>query len=343
MARQCRAVVVSEYGAPDVMQLTTKPVPQPEAGQVQLRVEAAGVNPSDTYQRLGPGGPWAKLPHLLPKLPYTPGKDGAGVITAVGAGVSAFSVGDRVYTNGSLTGTFAEYAVCTVAQVFPLPDGVSFAEGAGVGVPAATAYKAIWPRGGLQAGDSLLIHGASGAVGLAATNMASAAGCTVVGTAGSAAGEAAVLAAGAVAAVNHKAEGYLAAAVAALPDGCGGFDVLLENAAHANLPADMGVMAKGGRVCIVGSKAQEVGLNPRLTMPKEVDIRGVFLSASSPDEIGAIHAELYKLMVAGSFKPVVGMTLGLEQAALSHVEVMAPSAGGAVGNIVVAPQQKAAM
>ena len=101
------------------------------------------------------------------------------------------------------------------------------------------------------------------------------------------------MAAGATAAVNHKEEGYLQAAKAALPEGSDGFDVLLENAAHANLPADMGVMAKAGRVCIVGSKAQEVGLNPRLTMPKEVDIRGVFLSASSPAEIAEIHSALY--------------------------------------------------
>eukprot|EP01048_Picozoa_sp_COSAG05_P025670 COSAG05_NODE_6641_length_927_cov_0.879227_1_plen_208_part_10 len=206
-AGRCRAVVVSEYGAPEVMKVTTKEIPAPAAGQVQIRVEAAGVNPSDTYQRLGPAGPWASLPHLLPKLPYTPGKDSAGIVTALGEGVAGLSIGDRVYTNGSVTGTFAEYAVCTTGQVFPLPDGITFAQGAGVGVPAATAYKAIWQRGALQRGESLLVHGASGAVGLAAVAMAAAAGCTVVGTAGSAAGEAAILAAGAVAAVNHKTEG----------------------------------------------------------------------------------------------------------------------------------------
>lgn len=198
-----------------------------------MKVEAAGVNPSDTYQRLGPDGPWAATPHLLPKLPYTPGKDGAGTVEALGAGVTEFSVGDRVYTNGSTTGTFAEFAVCGVEQCFLLPDGISFAQGAGVGVPCATAYRAIWQRGALQPSESLFVHGASGAVGLAAVQMAVAAGCFVCGTAGSPAGEAAVAAAGAQCVVNHKTEGYLDRARGALPEGSSGYDVLLENAAHA--------------------------------------------------------------------------------------------------------------
>ena len=200
--------------------------------QVLVKVEAAGVNPSDTYQRLGPDGPWSATPHLLPKLPYTPGKDGAGTVEALGPGVTEFGVGDRVYTNGSVTGTFAEYAVCGVGQCFRLPDKVSFAQGAGVGVPCATAYRAIWQRGGLRPTESLFVHGASGAVGLAAVQMAVAAGCFVCGTAGSPAGEAAVAAAGAQCVVNHKSEGYLAEAKAVLPEGSAGYDVLLENAAH---------------------------------------------------------------------------------------------------------------
>lgn len=277
---ECRSVIVKEFGDPSVMKLTKKTIPQPASGQVQISVEAAGVNPSDTYQRLGPNGPWAATPHLLPKLPYTPGKDGSGVITAVGEGVTNFEVGDRVYTNGSITGMFAEFAVCNTNQVFPLPDNISFSQGAGIGVPAATAYKALLMRAGIKKGESLLIHGASGAVGLAATNIAVACGCTVVGTASSQAGEAAVIAAGATAVVNHKKPGYLEEAVSAIADKSNGFDVLLENAADINLVNDTSVMAKNGRICIVGSKAKPIPFNPRLTMPKELDIRGVFLSAS---------------------------------------------------------------
>ena len=206
--------------------------------QILIKVEAAGVNPSDTYQRLGPDGPWAATPHLLPKLPYTPGKDGAGTVKAIGPGVTKFRVGDRVYTNGSLTGTFAEYAFCSIGQCFALPDNISFAQGAGVGVPCATAYRAIWQRGMLLPTESLFVHGASGAVGLAAVQMAVAAGCFVCGTAGSPAGEAAVAAAGAQCVVNHKTNGYLEKAKAALPEGSGGYDVLLENAAHAVRDSD---------------------------------------------------------------------------------------------------------
>ena len=192
---------------------------RPARCQVLVKVEAAGVNPSDTYQRLGPDGPWSATPHLLPKLPYTPGKDSAGTVEALGPGVTKFGVGDRVYTNGSVTGTFAEYAVCGVEQCFRLPDNISFAQGAGVGVPCATANRAIWQRGGLRPTEALVVHGASGAVGLAAVQMAVAAGCFVCGTAGSAAGEAAVAAAGAQCVVNHKTEGYLAEAKAALEEG----------------------------------------------------------------------------------------------------------------------------
>ena len=237
VATVCRAVVVSEYGDADQLKLTQKDVPTPAEGQVLIQVHAAGVNPSDTYQRLGPAGPWAATPHLLPQLPYTPGKDGAGVVAALGPGVTEFALGDRVYTNGSLSGTFAEYALCTAGQCFALPAAVSFAQGAGVGVPAATAYRALWQRGELKPSESLLVHGASGAVGLAAVQMAVAKGCFVVGSAGSPAGEAAVAAAGAQFVVNHKEEGYLEAAKAALPEGSSGFDVVLENAAQCVPPA----------------------------------------------------------------------------------------------------------
>ena len=168
----------------------------------------------------------------------------------------------------------------------------------------------------------------------------------MVGTAGSESGEQAVRDAGAIGVVNHKNSGkhYLKDALNILKNYNGGeerykngFDVLLENRADLNLSNDTSVMARRGRILIVGSRATEIGLNPRLTMPNELDIRGVFLAASSPEEIKGIHARLYTSMLQGQLKPRVGLKLRLDQADVSHVEVMNPSAGGACGNIVVLP------
>lgn len=335
-----KAIVASSFGPPDVLQLQTVPVPSPSAGQVLLKMYAAGVNPSDTYVRLGPHGPWAATPHLLPTPPFTPGKDGAGVIQQLGDGVSGMAVGDRVYTTGSHTGTCAEHAVCAAETVHPLPDRISFAQGACVGVPCATAHRALITRCAAKPGEAVLVHGASGAVGLAATQLAVELGCSVVGTAGTAAGEAAIAALGATA-VNHRAEGYLDAARAALPTASDGlFDVVLEMAAHANLVSDVSVLRTGGRVAIVGSTPQPVSLNPRLLMPKEISLHGVFLPAASAAEKEATHRALYDAMDRGALRPIVGTALPLAEAARAHMEIMEPSAGGKVGNIVLVVREE---
>ena len=158
----CKAVVVSEFGGPEVLTVGTKPVPTPGDGEVLVNIKASGVNPSDTYVRLGPKGPWAVTPHLIPPLPFTPGKDGAGVVAAIGPGVSGLQQGDRVYVFGPNSGTMAEYCLCKAAVVCPLPAGLSFAEGACIGVPAATAYRALLQRGEAKAGDAVLTGIASG-------------------------------------------------------------------------------------------------------------------------------------------------------------------------------------
>ena len=330
-----RAIVAATFGPPEVMKSTIVPaLAPPRKGQVLLKMYAAGVNPSDTYIRLGPAGPWAATPHLLPGLPYTPGKDGAGVVEAVGEGVTAFAPGNRVYTSASLSGTFAEYALCSAESVHPLPDRVSFAQGACVGVPCATAYRALFTRCAVAAGDAVFIHGASGAVGLAATQLAVAAGCTVVGSAGTPNGEQMVAKLGATA-VNHRAAGYLEAATAALPAGKTGFDVVLEMAAHANLVTDLGLLQHGGRLAIIGSKPEPIALNPRLLMPRELSVLGVFMPAASAAEKHATHRALYASMERGELTPVVGAIFALDDAPSAHREIVAPTAGGKVGNIVV--------
>src|SRR5262245_36950332 len=131
-----KAIVVREFGGPDVLKLEEIPMPRAAAGQVLVRVKAAGVNPYDTYMRAGTYA-------IKPPLPYTPGSDAAGTIEAVGPGVSTFKPGDRVYSANTLSGAYAECTLALESQVHPLPDRVSFPQGAGVWVPYGTAYHGL--------------------------------------------------------------------------------------------------------------------------------------------------------------------------------------------------------
>src|SRR5260370_26070643 len=171
-----KAIVVHQFGGPEVLKLEEVPTPNPAAGQVLVRIGAAGVNPYDTYTR---NGTYA----IKPALPYTPGGDAAGIVEAVGSGVTKVKPGDRVYTANTVTGAYAEYALALEKQVHPLPAKITLAQGAGVWVPYGTAYHALHQRTRAHAGETVLIHGASGGVGTAAVQMARAIGLTVFGTA----------------------------------------------------------------------------------------------------------------------------------------------------------------
>jgi len=176
-----KAIQVHAFGPPEKMTFEDLPAPLPGPGQVVVSVKAAGVNPVDTYIRSG-----LYRPDL--KLPYTPGIDAGGVIQAIGEGVNHRSVGQRVYVAWSLTGTYAEQVLCNEFQTHPLPDSVSFGQGAAIGVPYGAAYRALFQRAGAQAGESVLVHGASGGVGIAAIQLARKAGMRVIGTVGTEAG-----------------------------------------------------------------------------------------------------------------------------------------------------------
>ena len=185
-----KTIVVRSFGGPEVLKLEDAPEPKAERGQVVVAIRAIGINPVETYVR---SGTYARQPNL----PYTPGSDAAGIVESVGADVAEFSPGDRVYVNASLSGTYAEKALCEPKSVHRLPEKISFEQGAALGVPYATAYRALFLRGGAIAGENVLIHGASGGVGIAAVQLARAAGMTVIGTASTEAGRKLVLEAGA--------------------------------------------------------------------------------------------------------------------------------------------------
>lgn len=318
-----KAIRVRQFGEPEVMQVETVPDPQPGPGEVLVRIKAVGVNPVDTYIRAGSYG---KLP-----MPYTPGMDAAGLIEAVGMGVRGFKAGDRVYTSGTLTGAYAEKALCKVEQVHPLPERVTFAQGAGINIPYATAYRSLFHKAQAKAGEVVLIHGASGGVGVAAVQIARAAGLTVIGTAGSDKGLALVREQGAHHVLDHRKADYLAQ-VMTLSDGRG-VDVVLEMLANVNLGKDLTIVAPGGRVVVIGSRGS-VEVSPRELMVRDATVLGMVLFNATPPETASIHAALVAGLENGTLRPVVGRELPLAEAPQAHRAVME---AGAYGKIVLIP------
>jgi NADPH2:quinone reductase len=319
-----KAIKIHEFGGPEVLRLEDVPEPAPGAGQVVVRVRAAGVNPVDTYIRSG-------VHAVKPGLPYTPGLDAAGEVEAVGEGVTRVCAGQRVYLAGSLSGTYAELALCDESQCHPLPERISFAQGAAVFTPYVTAYRALFHRANAKPGETVLVHGASGGVGTAAVQLARAAGLRVVGTAGTEEGRRLALEEGAHEVLDHRAPGYLEQ-LGALTSGRG-VDVILEMLANVNLDKDLGALARGGRVVVIGSRGT-VEINPRQAMMRDAAILGMTLLNASPQELVSIHAALGAGLAAGTLRPVVGRELPLADAARAHEEVLKP---GAHGKIVLIP------
>jgi NADPH2:quinone reductase len=305
------------------MKLEDGPEPSPGPGQVTIRVGAVGVNPVDTYIR---SGTYARKP----SLPYTPGTDVAGTVVKVGAGVVATKSGDRVYAHAAVGG-YADVALCEDWQAHPLPARVSFAQGAAMGVPYATAWRALFIRAHAHAGETVLVHGGSGGVGTAAIQIARAAGMQVIATAGTADGAALVKSQGAHHVLNHR-EGHYMQQIPNLTGGRG-VDVVLEMLANVNLDRDLDVLAAGGRVVVIGNRGR-VEIDPRKAMGKDAAILGMTLFNATRPELHQIHAGLTAGLENGTLTPVVARELPLSDAVKSHVAVMEP---GALGKIVLVP------
>ncbi|TAK05513.1 MAG: NADPH:quinone reductase [Candidatus Manganitrophaceae bacterium] len=318
-----KAIRVHQFGGPEVLKLEEVPDLRPGRGEVLVRIKAIGVNPVDTYRRAGSN------PDLL--RPYTPGSDAAGVIEAVGEGVRRFKTGNRVYTSGTLTGAYAEAALCEEGQVHPLPESISFEQGAAIGVPYATAYRALFQKARAVPGETVLVHGATGGVGLAAVQLGRAAGMILIGTGGSEKGRALVSDQGAHHVLDHRAPGYLDE-VRGLTGGRGA-DVILEMLSNVNLGKDLKVAAEGGRVVIIGSRGS-VEINPRDAMSGDLTILGMMLFNATARELASIHAALGAGLENGTLRPVIGEKLPLAEAGRAHREVMEP---GSYGKIVLIP------
>ena len=319
-----KVIQVHEFGGPEVLKYEEVPTPRPAPGQALVRIHAAGVNPYDTYMRNG-------VYPVKPPLPYTPGSDAAGVVEAVGEGVTKVKPGDRVYTAKTLTGAYAEYALTLESQVRPLPAKITFPQGAGIWVPYGTAYHALFHSSGARAGETLLIHGASGGVGIAAAQIARAMGMTVLGTAGTEKGLELAKREGAHHVFNHTKPDYRDQIMKTT--GGLGVNVILEMLANVNLGHDLKLLARDGRVIVIGSRG-DVTISPRDIMSRRGSIRGVTIWGITEAEEKETHAGILAGLENGTQRPVVGKELPLAEAPRAHKEILEP---GSFGKIVLVP------
>jgi NADPH2:quinone reductase len=319
-----KAIRVKEFGGPEKLQVEEVPNPKPAAGQVLVKIEAAGVNPVDVYMRAG------TYPRK-PPLPYTPGTDGAGTILSVGEGVDSVAPGARVYTAGSLSGTYAEQALCEAWAVFPLPANGWFSQGASMHVPYGTAYRALFQKAKALPAETVLIQGASGGVGIAAVQLARAAGLHVVGTASSERGRKLVADEGAHQVLDHSAPDHFEKALA-LTNGRG-YDVIIEMLANVNLAKDLQILAMGGRVVVVGNRGS-VEINPRDAMGRDGSIICMSLWNASQKDLLSIHAALVAGLENETLRPVIRHEIPLSETPRAHEIIMEP---GAYGKIILVP------
>lgn len=324
-----QAILVHEFGGPDVLKIgeTADPVPGPD--EVLIRVRAAGVNPFDTYMRTGTYA-------IKPPLPYIPGSDAAGIVEAVGVNVTDLAAGDRVFCYGTrdgLIGTYAEKVVSPRGRVFPLADRVSFAQGASLGVPYTTAFRALFQRGAARPGETVLIHGATGAVGLAAVQLAHHFGLRVIGTGGTERTLDIVRQQGADVAVSHLAEGYRDAIMRAT--GGRGVHLVLEMAAHINLNHDLQLLAAGGRVVVIGNRGP-VEVDARHAMNRDAAILGMVVFNAPEADVASAQAAIAAGLRNGTLNPIVREEVPLAEAARTHAAILGPS-DDLVGKIALIP------
>lgn len=319
-----KAIRVHEFGPPEVMDLEDVETPLPSRTEVLVKVQAVGVNPVETYIR---SGQYA----ATPPLPFTPGKDAAGVVEAIGDGVKHWSVGDRVYTSNSISGSYAEYTLVEENDLGRLPDNTSFEQGAGIWTPYATSYRALFQKAKAVEGETVLIHGASGGVGIAAVQWAKSRSLTVIGTASSDEGKKLVLEQGANAVLDHSQEGH----IAEINEWTGGLgvDVIIEMLANVNLAKDFDALKMFGRICVVGNRGS-LDFNPRLIMGKDATVTGMSLYNAPAEAFEEIHNAIFDGLTRRDLNPIVGRTFSLTEAGKAHHAIIEDKA---LGKIVLVP------
>ena len=324
-----KAVRIHKYGGPEVLVYEEVPTPEPGPAQILVRVEAATVNPVDVSVRED-RFPTPKAP------PKTLGSDGAGVVERVGRDVSSVTPGDEVFFSGlgiGSEGSYAEYALIAEAQAVPIPTGLTFVDAAALGMAFPAAYYGLVTRGAVQAGETVLVQGAAGGVGSASVQLAVALGARVIGTVSGAAEAELVRSLGAEATIDYRTEDVVARALELT--GGKGPDLVHELVVSVNLPADVRLLATGGRIVCTGQ-----GPAPEATVPigdalaKDATLLFMNLNNAKRAGVAAIAREVAKMAAEGRVKPVIGQTLPLAEARRAH-ELLA---GDHLGKIVLLPR-----
>lgn len=307
-----QAVVVREFGSIGMVEIGSMPDPVPAADEVLIRVHAVAVNFVDT---LVIGGTY----QFLPKPPFVPGKGPAGVVVAVGAAVTGFAPGDRVLAMAEIGG-YAELAVAPAAQCYCLPDSLSFPEAAAMSLSYDTAWFALRERGRLAPGETVLVLGATGAVGFAAMQLGTAFGARVLAGVSSLAKSDLVRAAGAAAVIDLSPENLrdsLREQVRAATGGAGA-DIVLDMLGGAPFEAALRALAWKGRLVVVGFAAGHIpSVKANYLLVKNIEVSGLQISdyrKRAPDQVRACFAEIFALYAAGRVKPPAARLFALGQA-----------------------------
>lgn len=310
------AVEITSFGAPDVLRLGERPVPEAGAGELLIRVSASGINRPDVLQRLGHYAP-------PPGTSDLPGLEVAGVIEAGDAAAMAeagFRIGDRVCALVA-GGGYAQWCVAPVVQCLPVPEGLSDVEAASLPETFFTVWSNVFDRGRLQPGESLLIQGGTSGIGVTAIQLARAFGATVIATAGSDAKCAACLSTGAHHAINYKSQDF-ASEVQRITAG-NGVDVVLDMVGGDYVTREVECLAEDGRIVIIAVQGGiQSGFNAGLVLRRRLTITGSTLRPRPVAFKGAIARALrervWPLLASGVVKPVIHSTFAAADAAKAH-------------------------
>ncbi|GAA4332999.1 NAD(P)H-quinone oxidoreductase [Pigmentiphaga soli] len=323
-----RVIEVPAPGGPEALTLAWRPVPRPGAGELLIRVHAAGVNRGDLKQREGD----------FPRLPSAAGNvlglEVAGQVQACGDGVQGWRPGDRVCAL-LVGGGYADHCVAPAVQCLPMPQGLDFAAAAALPETFAIVWLTLFGQARLQPGETVLVHGGSSGIGVAAIQLARATGARVLATAGSAEKCEACRALGAERAIDYRQEDFVAAVQA--HTGGRGVDVVLDMVGGPYAARNLATLAPGGRLAYVaGDGGGEATFNIREIMMRRLTITGATLRHRSIEEKGVVMAALreriWPLIERGEIRPVVARTFPLEQAADAH---RCLEAGGTVGKVIL--------
>jgi NADPH:quinone reductase len=322
-----KAIVASGHGGPEVLQLGERPRPDPRAGEILVAVEAAGVNRPDVIQRLGLYPP-------PPGAPDTLGLEIAGVVAALGEGVTRYKIGDKVLALVP-GGGYAQYCIAHETNALPIPTGLSIVEAGAIPETFFTVWTNVFEGGALKADETLLVHGGTSGIGTTAIALGKAFGAKVIATAGSAEKTAACLRLGADVAIDYRAADFVEETMKATDKK--GADVILDMVGGDYVPRNYAAAAFRGRIVqIAHLNGHKAAIDLRLLMVKRLIHTGSTLRPRSPAEKAviaeALREKVWPLLAAGRCKPLIDSTYPLADAAKAHARM---ESSAHIGKIVL--------